>query len=150
MTCIGMFADKSRSGYGMTCEGASNVKAGVHLSHSVRHSGCTFWSVGAVMTMFARCQMLPGCSVCSDNPCCAEHVLPGFTCEQLIGGFSHAVLLTIYTGSQNLLALRTLSSEFCRHAFSYSIWNKLPLSIRSVNSFSSMKSRLKTHLFAPH
>ena len=67
-----------------------------------------------------------------------------------LGDFSHAVLLTIYTGSQNLLALRTLSSEFCRHAFSYSIWNKLPLSIRSVNSFNSMNSLLKTHLFAHH
>jgi len=43
-----------------------------------------------------------------------------------------------------------LSSEFGRHAFSYcapSVWNKLPLSIRSLNRFISFKSHLKSHPF---
>jgi len=31
-----------------------------------------------------------------------------------------------------------------------SVWNKLPLSIRSLNSFNSFKSYLKAHLFAHH
>jgi len=53
---------------------------------------------------------------------------------------------SLQSGSQNLLALPTLSSEFGRHAFSYcapSVWNKLSLSIRSVNSFNSFKFHLK-------
>ena len=43
------------------------------------------------------------------------------------------------------------SSKFGRHAFiccAPSVWNKLPLSVRSLNSFNSFKSHLKTHLFA--
>jgi len=47
----------------------------------------------------------------------------------------------------------TISSEFGRRAFSYcapSVWNNLPLSIRSLGSFNSFKSHLKTHLFAHH
>ena len=53
---------------------------------------------------------------------------------------------SLRSGSQSLLALPTLSSEFDRHAFSYcapSVWNKLPLFIRSLNSFSSFKSHIK-------
>jgi len=53
---------------------------------------------------------------------------------------------SLRSGSQNLLALPTLSSEFGRHAFSYcapSVWNTLPLSVRSLNSFNSFKSHLK-------
>ena len=38
----------------MTCEGASNVKAGVRLSHCVRHNGCSFWSVGTAMRRCLR------------------------------------------------------------------------------------------------
>ena len=58
---------------------------------------------------------------------------------------------SLRSGRQNLLALPTLSSEFGRHAPSYcapSVWNKLPLSIRSLNSFNSFRSHLKTHPFA--
>jgi len=43
--------------------------------------------------------------------------------------------------------------QVCRHAFSYcapSVWNKSPLSIRSLNSYNSFKSHLETHLFAHH
>ena len=57
------------------------------------------------------------------------------------------------SGSQNLLALPTLLSEFGRHAFCYcapSVWNKFPLSMRSLSSFNSFISHLKTHLFAHH
>ena len=53
---------------------------------------------------------------------------------------------SLWSGSQNLLALPTLSSEFGRHAFSYSepsVWNNLPLSIWSLNSFISFTSHLK-------
>jgi len=63
---------------------------------------------------------------------------------------------SLRSGSQNLLALPTLSichPEFGRHAVSYcapSVWNTLPLSIRSLNSFNSFISHLKTHLFAHH
>ena len=44
------------------------------------------------------------------------------------------------SGNQNLLPLPALLFEFGRHAFSYcapSVWNKLSLSIRSLNSFNS-------------
>ena len=61
--------------------------------------------------------------------------------------------ISLWSGSQNLLAFPTLSSEFGRYAFSYhtpSVWNKLPLSIQSLNSFNSLKSRLETRLFAHH
>jgi len=60
---------------------------------------------------------------------------------------------SLRSGSQYLLALPTLSSEFGRHAFSYcasSVWNELSLSIRSLNSFNSFISHLKTRLFARH
>jgi len=60
---------------------------------------------------------------------------------------------SLRSGGQNLLALPTISSEFGRRAFSYcapSVWNNLPLSIRSLDSFNSFKSHLKTHLFAHH
>jgi len=60
---------------------------------------------------------------------------------------------SLRSGSQNLLALPTLSSEFGRHSFSYcapSVWNKLPLSVWSLNSFNSFRSYLNTHLFARH
>jgi len=56
---------------------------------------------------------------------------------------------SLRSGSQNLLALPTLSifhPEIGRHAVSYcapSVWNKLPLSIQSLNSFNSFKSHLK-------
>jgi len=55
----------------------------------------------------------------------------------------------LQSGSQNLLALPTVSSEFGRHAFSYcapSVWIELLLSVRSLYSFNSFKSYLKTHL----
>jgi len=58
---------------------------------------------------------------------------------------------SLRSGRQNLLALPTLSSEFGRRAFSCcspSVWNKLPLSVRSLNSFNSFRSYLKTHPFA--
>ena len=58
---------------------------------------------------------------------------------------------SLRSASHNLLALPTLSSEFDRQAVSYctlSVWNKLLLSIRCLNSFNSFKSYLKTHLFA--
>ena len=45
----------------------------------------------------------------------------------------HQFTRSLQSGSRNLLALSTLSSEFGRHAFSYcapSVCNKLPLSIR--------------------
>ena len=48
------------------------------------------------------------------------------------------------------LSVPILSSEFGRHAFSYcapSVWNKLPLSIRSLNRFISFESHLKSHPF---
>ena len=63
----------------------------------------------------------------------------------------HQPTRSLRSGSQNLLALPTLSSEFGRHAFSFSycapsVWDKLPLSIRSLNSFNSFKPHLKTNL----
>jgi len=60
---------------------------------------------------------------------------------------------SLRSGGQKLLALPTISSEFGRRAFSYcapSVCNNLPLSIRSLDSFHSFKSHLKTHMFAHH
>ena len=50
---------------------------------------------------------------------------------------------SLRSGSQNLLALTTLSSEFGRHAFSYcapSVWNLVTAIHPISNSFNSFKS----------
>ena len=68
-------------------------------------------------------------------------------------------LISIYTPARSLRSssdtfkLKTPSTNtvsFGERSFSYaapSIWNSLPLSIRSSNSDSSFRSSLKTHLF---
>ena len=77
-------------------------------------------------------------------------------CVRVFVSLSHAYChlpLIAVSNSLHKYALPTLSSEFGRHAFSYcapSVWNKLSLSIRSLNSFNSFKCYLKTHLFAHH
>jgi len=90
---------------------------------------------------------------------CIRYKLATITCKLLSVAqptYLHVLLQqyqptrSLRSGSQNLLALPTLSSEFDRRAFSYcapSVWNKLPLSIDSFNLF---KSYQKIHLFAHH
>ena len=46
---------------------------------------------------------------------------------------------------------RTVQGRWhCVQLCAASVWNKLPLSVRSLNSSNSFKSHLKTHLFAHH
>jgi hypothetical protein len=52
----------------------------------------------------------------------------------------------------NLLEIPRLDSCAGRRSFSFSaptLWNKLPLSLRSQNSLSSFCSKLKTHFYPP-
>jgi hypothetical protein len=52
--------------------------------------------------------------------------------------------------SSSLLDVPRTNTELGKRAFSVAgpkIWNSLPLSVRSANSLSAFKSRLKTHLF---
>ena len=51
-----------------------------------------------------------------------------------------------------LLSVPRINSVLGQRAFSYaapSLWNSLPLEIRSSNSLSSFRSKLKTYLFPP-
>ena len=54
------------------------------------------------------------------------------------------------SSSQQLLSVPSVTSEFGRRSFSFSapsLWNQLPLQIRSSSSLSSFKRQLKTYLF---
>jgi len=67
-----------------------------------------------------------------------------------VGFYPCNVMLARILAMALCLYLYYQSSEFGRHAFSYcapSVWNKLPLSIRSLNRFISFKSHLKSHPF---
>jgi len=73
-----------------TCDvrGVSGVKAAVGLTLCAQHNGCAFWSTVAAMNDdVSGLAKLPGCSVCSENPCCAMHRLLGCRRDQLIWGF---------------------------------------------------------------
>ena len=53
---------------------------------------------------------------------------------------------------QCLLTIPNIKSSFGRRSFSFSapsVWNSLPLSLRSCNSVCSFRKLLKTHLFPP-
>jgi len=68
-------------------------------------------------------------------------------------------LLTPYAPSRNLrssdknlLTIPRVKSSFGRRAFSFSaptVWNSLPLSLRTCDSISAFRSKLKTHFFPP-
>ena len=57
---------------------------------------------------------------------------------------------SLRSSNQLLLVIPRMDSENGRRSFSFaapSVWNSLPLSIRSLNTFSTFRSALKTHLF---
>ena len=58
---------------------------------------------------------------------------------------------TLRSADQHYLAIPRCSTEFGKRAFSYaapSIWDRIPLEIRSSPSIDSFKRKLKSHLFS--
>ena len=56
------------------------------------------------------------------------------------------------SSDQHLLTVRNIKSSLGQRSFSFSapsIWNSLPLPLRSCDSVSSFRKLLKTHLFPP-
>jgi len=59
---------------------------------------------------------------------------------------------TLRSASKHLLTVPTVTSAAGRRSFSYfgpTLWNSLPLHLRSCNSLSVFRSKLKTYLFPP-
>ena len=59
---------------------------------------------------------------------------------------------TLRSSTQQLLKIPAIKSQIGRRSFSFSaptVWNSLPLSLRSSPSLDLFLSRLKTHLFPP-
>src|SRR5580692_2895161 len=59
---------------------------------------------------------------------------------------------TLRSSTQQLLKIPAIKSQIGRRSFSFSaptVWNSLPLSLRSSPSLDFFLSRLKTHLFPP-
>ena len=59
---------------------------------------------------------------------------------------------TLRSANKHLLTVPTVTSAAGRRSFSYfapTLWNSLPLHLRSCTSLSGFRSKLKTHLFPP-
>ena len=64
----------------------------------------------------------------------------------------HNPVRSLRSSSQSLLTVPIIKSEIGRRSFTFSaptVWNSLPLSLRTATSLSSFRSSLKTHLFPP-
>ena len=62
----------------------------------------------------------------------------------------HKSSRALRSSSQQLLNVPFTKSEIGRHSFSFAaptIWNSLPLALRSMSSIITFRSALKTHLF---
>ena len=59
---------------------------------------------------------------------------------------------SLRSSGQQLLAIPRCTTEFGRRSFSYaapSVWNNIPIEIRSTSSIALFKRQLKSHLMAP-
>jgi hypothetical protein len=64
----------------------------------------------------------------------------------------HTPSRSLRSSNLNLLEIPRIDSETGRRSFSFassSVWNSLPLSLRSVQTLTTFRSQLKTHLFPP-
>jgi hypothetical protein len=62
----------------------------------------------------------------------------------------HTPTRILCSASQHLLVVPRINSETYRRSFSFAaltVWNSLPLSLRSTSSFTTFRASLKTHLF---
>ena len=59
---------------------------------------------------------------------------------------------TLRSSDKNLLSVPNIKPEYGRRSFSYAaptVWNSLPLSLRTSSTLSPFCTGLKTHLFPP-
>ena len=64
----------------------------------------------------------------------------------------HTPSRSLRSANLNLLEIPRIDSETGRRSFSFassSVWNSLPLSLRSVQTLTTFRSQIKTHLFPP-
>ena len=74
---------------------------------------------------------------------------PSYLCELIV---PYQPTRHLRSADQRLLTVPDIKSSLGRRSFSFSapsIWNSLPLSLRSCDSVSSFRKQLKTHLFPP-
>jgi len=78
-----------------------------------------------------------------------QHHSPSYLHELLT---PHSARRSLRSSYQNQLIVPRIDSANGRRSFSYaapSVWNSLPPSIRSLDSYQSFRSALKTHLYPP-